>query len=97
MTRLHTLNDFIPHLHTPFEVGGEEKLELDLTSATDLSNAQLEQFSLIFTGPISPCLPQRLYDLSHPRLGNVELFLVPVGPDEAGMKYEAIFSRFVES
>lgn len=95
MTKLHTLGDFTPHLHTQFQVEGEEKLEL--TSATDHSNAQLEQFSLIFTGPVSPCLPQRLYALSHPQMGNVELFLVPVGPDKTGMRYEAVFSRFIES
>jgi hypothetical protein len=91
------LEDFIPHVHTRFRVAGEEELELELTSATDRSNAQLVQFSLIFTGPVSSCLPQRLYELSHLRMGNVELFLVPVGPDRAGMGYEAAFSRFVES
>lgn len=95
--KLHKLEDFIPHLHTRFQVAGEEKLELELTSATNHSNAQLEQFSLIFTGKASPCLPQRLYELTHPRMGHVELFLVPVGPDETGMRYEAAFSRFVES
>jgi hypothetical protein len=96
MTKLHTLADFTPHLHTQFQIVGEEKLELELTSATDHSNAQLEQFSLIFTGAVSPCLPQRLYALSHPHMGDVELFLVPVGPDKTGMQYEAAFSRFVE-
>ena len=97
MTKLYVLGDFTPYLHTQFQIGDEEKLELELTSATDYSNAQLEQFSLIFTGPISPCLPQRLYELSHPQMDNVELFLVPVGPDKTGNLYEAAFSRFVQS
>ena len=96
MTKLHALGDFTPHLHAQFQIAGEEKLELELTSATDYSNAQLEQFSLIFTGPVSPCLQQRLYVLLHPQMGNVELFLVPVGPGKTGMQYEAAFSRFVE-
>jgi hypothetical protein len=90
------LEDFIPHVHSQFQIAGEEKVELELTSATDHSNAQLEQFSLIFTGAVSPYLPQRLYALSHPHMGNVELFLVPVGPDQTGMRYEAAFSRFVD-
>lgn len=97
MTKRYILGDFIPYLHTQFQIGGEEKLQLELTSATDHSNAQLEQFSLIFTGPVSPCLPQRLYELSHSQMGNVELFLVPIGPDKTGMGYEAAFSRFIAS
>lgn len=91
------LEDILPHVHTRFQVAGEVPLELELASATDRSNSRLEQFSLIFAGPASPCLPQRLYELSHAGMGNVELFLVPVGPDETGMQYEAAFSRFVES
>jgi uncharacterized protein DUF6916 len=97
MMKALKLEDFIPHGHGRFQVAGEVPLELELTSATDHSNAQLEQFSLIFTGPVSPCLPQRLYELFHPGMGNVELFLVPVGPGETGMLYEAAFSRFIES
>lgn len=30
--------------------------------------------------------------LDHPSLGGSEVFLVPIGPDEAGMRYEAVFS-----
>ena len=83
MTKLHTLGDFSPYLHTQFQIAGEEKLEL--TSVTDQSNAQLEQFSLIFTGAVSPCSPQRLYALSHPQMGNVELFSgTPSAPTRQG-------------
>jgi hypothetical protein len=95
--KLLTLADFIPHLHTRFKVADKDDDELELTSATDRSNAQLVQFSLIFTGVASPYLPQGVYELTHPRMGNLELFLVPVGPDLTGMRYEAVFSRFAES
>ena len=91
------LEDFMPHVHTRFRVTEATELELELTAATDRSNAQLEQFSLIFIGPASSCLPQRLYELSHSQMGNIERFLVPLGPDKTGMRYEAAFSRFVES
>jgi hypothetical protein len=97
MTKTLAVEDFSPHLHTRFLVAGAGGEELELTSATDLSNAQLEQFSLIFTGKSSPWLPQSLYRLIHPLMGDIELFLVPVGPDAAGMRYEAVFCRFVES
>ena len=49
-------------------------------------------FSLLFRGPMSPSLPQKIYVLDHETLGKVELFLVPIGPDQAGMRYEAVFN-----
>jgi hypothetical protein len=90
-----TIHDFAPHLHTRFRVEQPEGFELELTEVADRSNAQLEQFSLIFTGAASPWLPQGTYKLVHPQMQECELFLVPVGPDAAGMRYQAVFSRFV--
>jgi hypothetical protein len=90
-----SLQDFVPHLHSRFKVAGEEGCEIELTGAADLSNAGLEQFSLVFTGKASPWLPQSMYQLIHPQMGELELFLVPIGPDTAGMRYEAAFSRLV--
>jgi hypothetical protein len=49
-------------------------------------------FSTVFRGPATPILPQRIYRLQHPEIGGFELFLVPIGPDERGMRYEAIFT-----
>ena len=51
-----------------------------------------EPFSLVFLGPIRPVLPQRIYPLSHETLGRLELFLVPIGPEEGRMRYEAVFN-----
>ena len=90
-----TIGDFAPHLHTRFRVLQPEGHELELTEVTDCSNAQLEQFSLIFTGAASPWLPQGMYKLAHSQMQECELFLVPIGPDAAGMRYQAVFSRFI--
>jgi hypothetical protein len=49
-------------------------------------------FSLLFHGPTVPLLPQRIYHIEEESLGALELFLVPLGPDEHGMRYEAIFA-----
>jgi hypothetical protein len=50
-------------------------------------------FSLLFLGPPSPILPQKIYRFSHPSLGEFDLFIVPVGPAPGGaMRYEAIFN-----
>jgi hypothetical protein len=49
-------------------------------------------FSLIFRGPPAVLLPQRIYRLEHATLGAFELFIVPLGPDAQGLRYEAIFT-----
>jgi hypothetical protein len=50
-----------------------------------------EPFSIVFNGPLEPVLPQRIYRFEHEKLGAFELFIVPIGPDESGMQYEAVF------
>jgi hypothetical protein len=53
---------------------------------------QREQFSLVFRGPLEPALPQATYAVEHDQLGRLEIFLVPIGPDGSGMRYEAVFA-----
>lgn len=50
-----------------------------------------QPFSLVFRGPRQPVLPQQIYALTNETLGRLEIFLVPIGPDETGLRYEAIF------
>ena len=50
------------------------------------------QFSLIFRGPGDRPLAQAMYELSHDELGDFVLFLVPVGADAEGYRYEAVFT-----
>jgi hypothetical protein len=50
-------------------------------------------FSLDFTGAADRPLGQGLYELSHPVLGTVAIFVVPLGPGPDGRpRYEAIFN-----
>lgn len=49
-------------------------------------------FSLLFRGPREPVLAQRIQRLEHDALGPLEIFLVPVGRDDTGTRYEAVFS-----
>jgi hypothetical protein len=49
-------------------------------------------FSLIFLGPDENVLPQKLYRLRHEDLGEVTIFLVPVGRDAKGVSYQAVFN-----
>lgn len=96
------LADFLPHVGTTFAiVFTDGTLELTLSAVEphgaraprpDARALRAEPFSLVFLGPLRPVLPQRTWDLSHPALGTHGIFLVPIGPAEGRMRYEAVFS-----
>ena len=92
--------EFSKHLNTKFHVGLEgETVDLELTvvkgySARPGDQEGLERFSIFFSGPARPVLPQRTYSLSHEAMGTFDIFLVPVKPDGEGSRYEAVFNYF---
>jgi len=95
---LENLNSrlFSEHLHTTFQlrIPGEASLPLVLTEATEKDQSQnIEQFSLVFRGPLTPYCPQGTYTFEHERLGKMDLFLVPLGPRSGGMCYQVSFCR----
>jgi hypothetical protein len=95
---LENLNSrvFSEQMHTKFHVRipGAAPLPLELFEVTEKDHAPtLEQFSLIFLGPLTPHFPQGTYAFEHETLGTFELFVVPLGPDPTGMRYQVIFSR----
>ncbi len=49
-------------------------------------------FSLIFLAKDPRVLPQRLYRMEHGQLGDLTIFLVPIGKDAQGVKYQATFN-----
>jgi hypothetical protein len=51
-----------------------------------------QQFSLFFSGPVDAMLPQGTYALRHPELGDLDVFLVPLGPRDGAVRYEAAFA-----
>jgi hypothetical protein len=79
--------------------GAAAPLDVELTEATPLGAegterpaGRREPFAIVFRGPRHVVLPQKIYALEHPRLGTLELFVVPIGPDAQGMRYEAVFN-----
>jgi hypothetical protein len=92
-------SEFQEQLRTTFTIRLSETAAVPL-ELTDVMNhrfsADLESFSLLFRGPLIPLLPQRTYRLEHEQLGPQELFLVPVGPRDGTMQYEAVFNRFLK-
>ncbi|HEX9189876.1 MAG TPA: hypothetical protein VGB87_22560 [Vicinamibacteria bacterium] len=91
--------DFARHLGTPFRLRlpSGEALDLTLVEATlhpDRSAvaARRKGFSLVFRDARPGHLPQGTYRLDHEEMGTLEIFLVPIGPLEGGMGYEAVFN-----
>ena len=93
-----THEDFAKSVHRKCHVHhGSLTLEMELIECRKLSTsarneAQRQPFTLVFRGPKTPVLSQRMYPIEFQELGTLEIFIVPVGPDESGMQYEAIFT-----
>jgi hypothetical protein len=92
-------SDFRPHLHQNFRVrpDGMEPLDLELIDVSELDAAGSERgrrpFALHFLGPISQqYLTQGTFALEHAQLGRLQIFIVPLGPENQRMRYEAIFN-----
>jgi hypothetical protein len=68
-------------------------LKLKLVEVEELGQGLSRRaFSLRFVGPPQPSLPQAIYRLDNPTLGVLEIFLVPLGPHDGAMRYEAVFT-----
>lgn len=99
-THMLTSADFTPHLHDVFfvQLAHAEPIPLELTEVaewgpTDHPHGERRPFSLLFRGPASNLyLLQHTYELQHKHLGQLAIFLVPLGPEAGRMRYQAIFS-----
>lgn len=97
-----THEQFEPCLKQTFRAteGPADPQDLELVEVTvvgepipDLTNRHA--FSLIFEGPRDALLPQAIYRFENETLGPLEFMIVPIapiGPDERGQRYEAIFN-----
>ena len=101
MLETFTVATFAERLGERFDLQAEDEssFAVELIEATALGSGEpaaggdrRTPFSIVFRGPARPVLPQRIYRLEHAALGAFELFLVPIGPDGAGMRYEAVFT-----
>ena len=93
--------DFAQCLGQQFQIEyGGQAVEAELAkvkgmgfkSPDDERQGKRESFTLMFHAPKQWRYPQRIYRLSHSQLGTLDVFLVPLGPDEKGMRLEAIFN-----
>jgi hypothetical protein len=95
-----TIERFEGRVGAIFHVIGDDvpPLELELASVTGVSlhdpasDRSRIPFSVVFHGPLDPVLPQRIYRLRDDELGDLDIFIVPIGPEGEAMQYEAIFT-----
>lgn len=97
-----TIDTFRRHLGEEFRIAVHQdgNLTVRLTSAEDLtersgagsSTSRRTPFSLLFHGPAEDYLRQGTYLIRHDAIGEFPLFLVPLGPEQGRMRYEAIFT-----
>lgn len=70
-------------------------LVLKLTEARPLGSrpeSLREPFALTFLGRSNPRLPQQIYKMRNATLGEMEIFLVPIGGDQTSCTFEAVFN-----
>ena len=84
-------------LNQTFRVSHEDRtLELELIETKklgpDREDGGRAPFSLVFRGPGRVLLPQAIHQVANDELGTLQIFLVPLGPREESLLYEAIFT-----
>ena len=81
-------------------ISPEQSVDVELLEARPFPAAPMrdgksrtrDPFSLLFRGSKTVRLPQRIYGVEHAAFGRADIFLVPLGPDAAGERYEAVFN-----
>ncbi|HRX01612.1 MAG: hypothetical protein KDI07_11640 [Anaerolineae bacterium] len=91
--------DFAGHLNESFAVQltDGDAYALELIEVSELSRPPdqpgRQPFALIFRNARTDAyLAQATHLLTHEDLGSLSLFLVPLGPQQDGMHYEALFT-----
>ena len=88
------------------EVDSEQSVDIELVDVSQLQVAdrpvyswqkavepsKSTLFALVFRVPHSLGATQKMYQISHPQLGDLGgIFLVPIATDEDGLYFEAVF------
>ena len=99
MEAVLTHEEFAKNANTKFLIKIDEycNVELELTDVSELKvHPRQEEFAIVFRGPLDKFLGQGVQTFTHQKMGEFELFLVPISRDEQGFQYEAVFNRIRE-
>lgn len=86
-------------VHSNFEImeNAAPVCVLELTEIVErVKTPKQEAFSLLFRGPLTPFVSQGIRTLRHNDLGEMDIFLVPVGQEKDGFQYEAVFNKLFQ-
>lgn len=96
------VSDFSPYIGQTYEFYLEsagsfnaELIEVNLypvREGAEFNSIRPEPFSLVFRGPGDQSYPQGMYQVKHKDMKELQIFLVPIGPDKIGFCYEAVFN-----
>ena len=92
-------DEFAKHLNSKFQIRINESqaIETELVEVSELLlSPRQERFSIVFRASNDIFLGQGQWPHEHEVMGQFELFLVPVGRDEDGSYYEAVFNRLTK-
>lgn len=99
MSAALTYEEFSKHLNTKFRIyiTETETIDAELAEVSEhLVSPRQERFSIYFRTANETFLGQGLRRLEHDQMEAFDLFLVPMGRDEAGTTYESVFNRLVK-
>ena len=101
MSQWQTEEEFRQNLNTQFRVVVDipQVIELTLVAVESRPSdaheeAGMERFSVFFTSSLEFLLQQSMYRLAHPRMGEFDLFLVPIEQQSNGFRYEAVYNYY---
>src|ERR1044072_8955996 len=101
MSDMQTEAEYSRNLNTKFRllVDAPQPIDLTLVEVTPRkveSHEQqgMERFSAVFMGPREILLPQQIYRVSHSDMGEFDIFLVALGQEPEGFRYEAVYNYY---
>jgi hypothetical protein len=99
VSEILTKEAFTENLNTNFRIPLESSsvAEMELIEVVETTaTPRQQQFSLFFRGPLEYLLPQGTYHMEHEKMGAIDLFIVPVGREQDGFRYEAVFNYVIQ-
>jgi hypothetical protein len=91
-------DEFLKHLNATFmiKVNDQDAVKAELIEVSErVTTQRQDQFSVVFRTGNDVFLGQGLRTFEHERMGNFDLFIVPINRQQAGTDYEAVFNRVI--
>lgn len=87
--------DLSEHLNTTFQIHFTPEIvrDAELISVSEImAMGSYESYTITFLVPEECPIAQQIYQIDHPQMGKMELFLVPSGKDAKGTTYVSVFN-----